>query len=458
MPNLYDIAYGTGLALAAPVWLALPKARRKVLLALRQRMGQGIAAPASDANPAVLIHAVSLGEINATRALVTQLAADRPGLRFVVTVTTETGFARGQQLYGSDPAVTLVRYPLDFSAAIGRLLDSQRPSVAVLMELEVWPNFIYQCRRREIPVLLINGRLTESSFRNYRWARALLAPTFRRLDQVCAQDRKYADRFVALGAPADRVRVTGTMKFDTAEIANAIDGAAELAASVGLSQDNAPLWVCGSTGPGEEELVLRQYALLLKSHPRLRLVMVPRHPDRFDAVADVIRAAGFGLVRRSHSINKTSAVEQANAHGNAAPLPSSDVPPRVVLGDTMGELRKFYSLSTVVFVGRSLVDLGPRQHGSDMIEPAALGKPVVVGPYTHNFAEVMARFVEADAIGVAGDERELGAMAERLLADPGRSAEVGARAREVVRRERGATGRHTEAILAAMGDAWRPGR
>jgi 3-deoxy-D-manno-octulosonic-acid transferase len=375
-----------------------------------------------------MIHAVSLGEMNATRSLVRSLSSARPDLRFIVSTTTDTGFARGRELYGSDPSVSLIRFPLDFTPAVSRVLDVLRPSLVVLMELEVWPNFILQCRRRSIPVLLINGRLTESSFRNYRLGGPLVARMFGRLAAVCAQDQNYADRFVALGAAAERVRVTGTMKFDTAQVADRIDGAEDLARDLDLRPGEEPICVCGSTGPGEEALILDSYKSL---DPRLRLVLVPRKPERFDEVAELIAAEGFSMLRRSTGDALEGRIDR----------------PPVVLGDTMGELRKFYSLADVVFVGRTIVDLGPRQRGSDMIEPAALGKPVIVGPYTHNFADAMKRFVEADAIRVVHDANEWEGAVRRVFESPDRGTAMGRRAREVVRREQGATARHAEIIL-----------
>jgi 3-deoxy-D-manno-octulosonic-acid transferase len=432
--NVYDILYGLGLFSAAPLWLVVPKARRKVLRALRERMGHE--GPRAGSGEAVLIHAVSLGEINATRAMVAGLGRARPDLSFVVSTTTDTGYARARELYGTDPRVALIRYPLDFSAAIGRMLANQRPAVVVLMELEVWPNFLLACRRAGIPALVVNGRLTDESYRRYRLAKPLLARTFRRLAVVCAQEEAYAERFRQLGVPPERVRVTGTMKFDTAQVAERIDGAESLAQAVGLRPGREPVWVCGSTGPGEEDIILRHYRRLLAAHPTLRLVIVPRHPQRFDEAAKLIEAAGFSVFRRSLS----------------PPLPLSPSPsvPPVILGDTMGELRKFYSLADVVLVGRTLVDLGPRQRGSDMIEPAALAKPVVVGPWTQNFAEPMNCFRAAHAMKVVADEQSLGDTIAALLSSPDNSAAMGRRAQEVVKREQGATGRNVEVILAHL--------
>ena len=427
MVNGYDIAYAAGLAATAPGWLAHPKPRAKVLNALGQRMGH--VRPREGGGPAVLIHAVSLGEMNATVELVKQVRAARPDVAAVVSVTTAAGWERGRQLYPVASGVQVVRFPLDFSVAVNHLLDAVRPDVVVLMEGELWPNFLLQCERRGTPVVLVNGRVTPSSFRNYQRAGRVTAAMLGRLSAVCVQDAAYAEQFRRLGTPADRVSVTGTMKFDTALVADHAPGERPLAAAVGLTGD-APVWVCGSTGPGEEELVLDAYAKLRAQIPDLRLVIVPRHPQRFDAVADLIRSR-FPLLRRS-----TGATTGAT---------TGDRP--VILGDTMGELRTFYGLATVVFVGRSLLDGGHRQRGSDMIEPAALAKPVAVGPWTHNFADAVRAFGAADAMAEVADGPALVRTVRGWLTDPVDAARLGRRAQDVVRRTRGATARHVEQVL-----------
>ncbi len=432
MPNLYDILYGAGVALSAPVWLLRTRARKKVLGAFSNRMGH--VEPRQGDEPLVLIHAVSLGEINATRKLVDELAGERPELKFVVTSTTDTGYNRGLELYRNNPRVQVVRFPLDFSSAINRLLDAVRPAVVVLMELEVWPNFMKLCESRGIPVILVNGRVTESSFRNYLRVAPVTKRMFSRLATVCAQEQQYAQRFIQMGAPPDRVEITGTMKFDTAQVAQRIAGDDELAGSLGL-QVGEPLWVCGSTGPGEEQVILDVYRELLRDHPELRLAIVPRKPERFDEVAEMISSGGFELVRRSQVVAGKAGIISRKA---------------VVLGDTMGELRKFYSLARVVFVGRSLVDLGKKQHGSDMIEPAALAKPVIVGPYTTNFAEAMNAFRACDAMCEVHDAETLRQAVEKLLAAPAEAAAMGARAQQVVRQQQGATRRHVEKVLSFL--------
>ncbi len=428
MLNVYDIAYATGVVLASPVWATRRASREKVLRAFGMRMGH---VPHREGDgPAVLIHAVSLGEINATSQLVKQLHAERPGLHVVISTTTVTGYDRGRQLYAGKPGVSLVRFPLDFTTAVNHLFDAVRPSAVVLMEGEIWPNFLLQCEKRKIPVLLVNGRITLPAFTRYNWIKPVTARMLGRIAMVCAQDQLYADRFTALGAPIDRVKITGTMKFDTAQLADHVTGDEQLAVDVGLIRPGPPVWVCGSTGPGEERLILESYKALLGQFPQLRLVIVPRKPERFDEVADLILAAGFTLVRRS----KREAV--------------SGTP--VILGDTMGELRKFYSLADVVFVGRSLVDLGPRQHGSDMIEPAALAKPVVMGPWTHNFAEAVRAFHASRAIREVTTTSGLCETIAEWLTDPAAAKATGRAAQQVVREHQGATAKHVAEILRFM--------
>jgi 3-deoxy-D-manno-octulosonic-acid transferase len=444
--NLFDLGYGLGIGVSAPVWLLVPKLRRKVFEARRNRMAHEPGRQTS--HPAVMIHAVSLGEINATTELVRLIESARPELRFIISTTTTVGFERAQELYGKNPKATVVRYPLDFSSAVRRLIDAQRPTVAVLMELELWPNFAQACAHHEIPLLIINGRITQRSYRRYRMASLVTKPMFRKVSYVCAQEDTYLDRFIHLGVSEDRVRVTGVMKFDTAQIANEIAGADQLATEVGLHPQKEKIWVCGSTGPGEEQIVLDAYADLLRSYPGLRLAIIPRKPDRFDEVAELIRSRGYTLVRRSQ--NKGSPMRTQEPTSAA-----TDAPP-IVLGDTMGELRKFYSMADLVFVGRTLVDLGQKQHGSDMIEPAALAKPVIVGPFTTNFAEAMNRFREAGAMREIHPSKEvlpsqaLRDAATELLSDPAKATEMGKFAQEVVRKNQGATARNVETILSYL--------
>ena len=430
MPSRYDAAYLAVAAVAGPVVAVLPKLRRKVGQALKQRDGRTPARP-DPSRPCVLIHGVSVGEVNAARSLVDALRNRDPGLQVAVASTTETGFARATQLYGVDASadVFAVRWPVDFSKPIRRLLDAVRPTLAVMMELEVWPNFVLHCRRRGIPCAVANGRITDHSFRGYRKVGGLLRPTFSSLSLVLAQEQTYADRFAALGVPLDRVRVVPSLKFDSADISDRVDGDAQLAEALGLNPrafgGNDVVLVAGSTGPGEEAILLRVYESLRRTHPQLRMVVVPRKPDRFEEVAGLLKTVG-PIARRS----------TGERGGDLA------------LIDTLGELRAAYAMADAVFVGRTLVDLGEKQHGSDMIEPAALAKPVVVGPFWGNFAEPMRVLKTGNGVVEVADESSLLAQLEEWLTDQSEAAALGRRGQAVVAANRGAAARTAADLLA----------
>jgi 3-deoxy-D-manno-octulosonic-acid transferase len=269
---------------------------------------------------------------------------------------------------------------------------------------------------------------------------------FQRLACCIAQDETYGERFARLGVSRERLLVAGTMKFDTAAVEDRVSGDDELANAVGLPlplggiSDPAkrPVLIAGSTGPGEEELVLGVYQRLLESWPALRLAIIPRKPDRFDEVAQLIASRGFTCIRRSSPLAGHLMQQQAMAT------------PAVVLGDTMGELRKFYSLADVVFVGRSLVDLGKKQHGSDMIEPAALAKPVIIGPFTSNFEEPVRAFKSQSALVEVKTAEELFASVSNLLADPVSARDMGRRAQSVVLAGKGSLKRHMDRLLPLL--------
>lgn len=443
--NWIDLAYGLGIAVSAPVWGLRRSAREKVLSAFRERMGVGLEGIRADeaGGTTVMVHAVALGEINATRTLVGALLEEggggERGLRVVVSVTTTTGYARAKELYGGNPRVRVVRYPLDFSWAVGRVLDACRPDVVVLMELELWPNFVRSCRKRGVPVMLVNGRLTEHSRRRYGWIGPVAKRMLRSLEVVCVQDEVYRERFVSLGAVAEKVVVTGTMKFDTAQLLVAPEVVGKLAGAVGIGEGDRVL-VAGSTGPGEEEILLRVYAEMVGKYAGLKMVLVPRKPERFEEVAGLIRGSGFAMVRRSSG-------ERVEGNGGGGGKGC------VVLGDTMGELRAFYALGEVVVVGRSLVDLGPKQHGSDMLEPAALGKPVVVGKWTGNFADAMHLLRRNGAVVEVGGEGELREALGRLLGSEEERKRVGEAGRRTVEEGKGATRRHVERVMGVLGGA-----
>jgi len=432
--------------------LYLPVALYNALVVGKNRSGWGerfgFLRTFDKSKPRIWLHAVSLGEVNCTPQLLAELRARLPDYDFVVSTTTDTGFARAVKLYGRDQ---VFRCPLDFSLVMGRVLRRLRPMAIVLVELELWYNMVRMATRRGVPVMVINGRLTERSARRFRILGPAGRSMFADLKWVGAQDEAIAARFVELGVPCDRVDVTSSLKWDTAVVSDHIEGEDALADAMGIDRQR-PLWVCGSTGPGEEEIVLEAYRRVLRGSEALaqstqgdsgktdsvsapQLAIVPRKPERFEEVARLIGRAGYACIRRSE-----------RSDGTVGEAPQE---PAVMLGDTMGELRKFYSLADVTFVGRSLVPMG----GSDPMEVAALGKPVVVGPHTGNFRLPIEALATSDAVRVVSDGRELGETVTSLLRMPELREELGSRARAVVTQHQGATNRTADGIMRVLGDA-----
>jgi len=347
--------------------------------------------------------------------------------RLVISATTNTGIDRALALYGDRHPV--VRFPFDFSWMVWRFLDTVQPQTIALMELEVWPNLVQEARLRGIPLVVINGRLSDSSFGSYRWARRWLKPMFQGLTAVAAQTEEYAQRFRELGTPSEGVTVTDTMKWDTVALVDEVEGARELAEAMGIDSDR-PLVVAGSTGPGEEELLIGERP------PGVQLLLVPRKPERFDEVARLAP----GIVRRSLRL------DGGFPRGVSG---TRSAPPDLFLLDTMGELTKAYSLADVAIVGRSFVPLG----GSDPIEPVALGKPTLVGPRHENFRDVVAALEEGGGLRVVDRPME---VAQELLADPDEGRAMAVRGREVIRRRQGATDQNAEILFRVLASEGAP--
>lgn len=368
------------------------------------------------ARPRLLFHAVSVGEVNAVRLLVAELHHD---FEIIIASTTNTGYARAVTLYAETCRV--VRYPLDFSFAVNRFLDSLAPEMVALVELEVWPNFMTACRQRGIPVVVVNGRLSARSFARYRKIRWLIAGMFHQLELVAAQDDADADRFRELGTDSERVRTVGTMKWDNATItaAQLVEGAKELAESFGIDEQ-APIVVAGSTAETEEALIHHAVG------PGVQLIVAPRKPERFAEAAAVLP----GCVRR------TACREKANPKGSTN---------RFLL-DTIGELKMAYALADVVIVGRSFGNL----HGSDMIEPIALGKATIVGPRTGDFAAIMKALLKENGIRQLKSSRELAAGITELLNSEKDRKELARRGQAVIKAQQGAVARHAELLRTVM--------
>ena len=440
-----DLAFALGLvAYAAKKRLRTGRWRTGV----RDRSGS-VAPPHRHApGPRILVHGVSVGETNALEPFVEALAASAVAPDVVVSASTATGFERAVRIHAGRRAV--VRFPLDFTWMAARFLDIVRPELVVLAELELWPSFLIACARRGIPVCVVNGRLSERSYRGYRRWGPLSRRIFRRLAWVSTQTEVYRDRFVALGVPADRVVVGGSLKWDAALKQPDAGEAAGLAAALGIDRDR-PLIVAGSTGPGEEEILLRGLP------DGCQLLLAPRRPERWDEVAGLVagmpRRSGVGGVsgggsgmggdgqdmrEGGHSISGRS-----QGHADDNERRRTGKPPSVFLLDTIGELPTVYLLADAVFVGRSLVPMG----GSNPLEAVALGKPAVIGPHHENFAGVVAELVAAGGLVVSEDPM---AVIAGWLEDPAAALGVAAGGRGALERNRGSAERAVGGVAGLL--------
>ncbi len=377
----------------------------------------------------IWIHAVSVGEVNATKTLVAKLKESLPDYEIVISSTTDTGLARAKTVYEKD--LEVFYFPFDLSFVMRRAFENIQPSICLLMELEIWPNLAQIANEAGIPIVVVNGRLSDRSFPRYKLIKWATKWMFGKVDLVLAQTQEYADRFRALGCEPQKVVVTSSLKYDTARIVDRVDGADELAEQLNIADER--LLVAGGTGPGEEKIVLEVFKKLKQQadFTDLRLAIVPRKPERFDEVSALIAQTGFDFARYS----RIKAV-QNNVTNK----------PAVILGDTMGDLTKFYSLATVVFVGRSLVPMG----GSDMMESAALGKCTIFGPHTFNFKQTVDVLLAGKgAIKVEGP-RELFTAVKSCLTDTAYAEQIAANGRDVIKQNQGATNRTVNAITELL--------
>ncbi len=425
--NVLDIAYALTAAVTAPWWM------RKTRSGWGERFARVLpeVPDRREGRLRVMLHAVSVGEVNALRELVPLLAAEAD---VVVTASTDTGIARARALFAE--RCTVARYPLDASWAVGRFLDAVRPDVVGLVELELWPNFVRACRARAIPVAVVNGRLSERSFRGYRRIRRWMSPAFASLSVAAVQNETYAERFHAMGVPRERVAVTGSMKFDSSRIEDGVDGAAELARALGIDRTRL-LVVAGSTGPGEEALLHEacRRASELVGGSEVQLLCAPRKPERF---AEAARALP-GCVRRT-SVTPSLALQCGGGGGGGA-----EGEARFLL-DTIGELRLAYALADVAVVGRSFFD----QHGSDPIEPIALGCATIIGPAVSDFAEIVGSLESASGL-LRADRGNLHEVLAGVLGDESARAGLVLQGRACVRSLQGASARHAELLLWLAG-------
>ena len=367
----------------------------------------------------IWVHAVSVGESIAAAPMIRELKARYPQLPITVTCMTPTGSERIRALFGDSVQHCYLPYDLPWAAA--RFLARVQPRLAVVMETELWPNHIHQCARRSIPVALANARLSERSATGYARFSGLTAPMLAELSLIAAQTEAEAARFRQLGARSAAVEVTGSIKFDLKVDPMLSERAAQL-----RQQWNAqprPVWIAASTHTGEDEIILAAHRQLLELHPDALLILVPRHPERFGSVAELCRRQGFTTIRRS--------LDESPAPGT-----------QVLLGDTMGELLFLFALADVAFVGGSLVPTG----GHNLLEPAALGKPVVTGPHLFNFLDIAAQLRDAGALVEVASAPELAASVGAFWNDAARTERARNAGFAVLKNNQGAL----ERLLAAL--------
>ncbi len=426
----YNLALLAALVLGAPFWLWRMAATKKYREGIRERLGRvpkrlGSVRLRGASRPAIWLHAVSVGEVLAVSRFVSELERAFPAHRLLVSTTTRTGQALARQRFGAE---RVFYCPLDLPWAVRAYLDAIQPALLILAETEFWPNLLSGCFRRGIPAAVVNARISDRSWPRYRALSALWKPLLSRLSLVLAQSELDAERLKAIGCAPERVSVGGNLKFDVR--------AAEESEAVRLLRRQTAglrLVVAGSTLGGEEAALLEAWPQLLAADPNLVLILAPRHPERFGAVAALLDASGRAWLRRSQW---------------QQPIQPMIQPGQILLLDTIGELASVYSLASVAFIGGSLVPAG----GHNPLEPAQFGVPVVMGPSYENFRAIVEDLRAHDAIRIAAGNDFADALMD-LLRNPSAARALGERARQVFERQAGATARSVAAIRALLAES-----
>ena len=404
------------LALIASPWFIYQALRyKKYVRSLSQRMGYLPVSFNMDADESIWIHAVSVGEVLTARPLISDLKRRYPNLRMFLSTTTMAGQQLARRVQDVDE---VFYFPFDLGFVVRRTLNLVRPRLFIMMETEIWPNLLNECRKRGIKTAIVNGRLSARSFPRYRMVRPLMKRVLEDIDRFLVQSEESARRFIDLGADPARVVVTGSLKFDSLDLSStAVQARArDRVLRYFRVPQSRPVVIAGSTMKGEETAILRAFRRVRAASPTTLLVIAPRNPERFGEVEQLVRSEGWKTARRSDL--------------------AVDSEPRVdvVVLDTIGELATVYQIGTVVFVGGSLVATG----GHNVLEPAVFGKPIVFGPHTENFLEIADAFVTNGAGVQLAGEHELEEAFLSLMSDPVRRARLGAAARALVEANRGA--------------------
>jgi 3-deoxy-D-manno-octulosonic-acid transferase len=429
---IYSLLLGLGFLILLPRFLLDALRHGKYVVGFRERWGS-LTPLAQNIHPVFWIHCVSVGETQTALPLVHGLKARFPHARIVISTITLTGQNLAREIFAQD-AAKIFYFPFDWRWVVRRTLKTIKPDAVLVLETELWPGFLRECKQQHIPVALVNGRLSEQSFRRYRLIRRFIARVLSSLELAIMQTEADADRIRALGMNADKVLVSGSMKFDAGTIPTTDLLTTEFRARFGFTDDSV-LVLAASTHAPEEEILLNAFRQIVsQSTSKPRLLIAPRHPERFAEVASLIETSSFSWTRRTNAAAATD--EQAE----------------VILLDSIGELRSLYSLASIVFVGGSIARIG----GHNVLEPAASGVCVITGAHTYNFHSIVESLVEADAIiqlppmPAAEATVQLANAISELIANPARRLELGKRARQLVNENRGATERTLQSLDAML--------
>jgi len=428
MYSLYSVLVLVLAVLASPWFIYQAVRYKKYVRSLGQRMGYLPVSFNMDADESIWIHAVSVGEVLTARPLISELKRRYPNLRMFLSTTTMAGQQLARRSVQDVDAVFY--FPFDLGFIVRRTLDLVRPKLFIMMETEIWPNLLRECRARGVKTAVVNGRLSPRSFPRYRLIRPLMRRVLEHIDKFLVQSEESARRFIDLGADPARVVVTGSLKFDSLEVSpTALQARSrDRVLRYFRLSSSRPVIVAGSTMKGEEASVLRAFRKVRAAAPATLLVLAPRNPERFAEAEQLAQSEGWKVARRSDL--------------------AIDAEPRVdvVILDTIGELATIYQIATIVFVGGSIVATG----GHNVLEPAVFGKPIVFGPHMENFLEIADAFVTNGAGVQLTDEAELEEAFLSLMSDPVRRARLGAAARALVEANRGANEKSITVLSALL--------
>ena len=442
MYPLYSFLFGSWVFVMTPYFLYRAWKHQKYLPALRQRRGHLPDSLKADGRPTIWIHSCSVGETLSVQPLAHALSLRFPQVRFVFSTITKTGQAIAQERFAKYGEGNTFYFPIDLASIANKVLDTIRPALFITIDTEIWPNVLHETKKRGIPVVMVNGRISAQSFQYYRWLQPLMGPVFQNYSLLLMKSQEDADRLQRMGAPPSKLRVTGNIKYDRNLVEKDVTEAqaSALDQSLALTVGNAPLIVAGSVHEGEEQTILDTLRRIRQT-PGLentRLLLVPRHPERFTPVALLAERLGWRVKRRSDP-----------APGD----PLADV----LIGDTLGELATAYQFATIVFVGGTLIPHG----GQSIMEPAVYGKPIVVGPSMKNFPQIIDDFRERGGIAqISADETDKEGQTQQLtdafvclLQDADARTAMGKAAYSVFEGSQGATQYTVDHIAAIFEEA-----